>query len=56
MILREAGLMTAREFADAVNRDLVNLADNPHGRKPFETVMEEANSGAWNVSYQKLSV
>lgn len=54
-ILRDAGLMEPIEFAEAVNRDLVNLADNPHGRKPFKTLMEEANSGQWNVSYQKLA-
>ncbi len=53
--LRNAGMLSPSDFADLVNRDLTNLADNPHRHETFDEVMQAANTGKFGVAYTKLS-
>ena len=53
--LRKAGMLSPNEFANLVNRDLINLADNSHRHETFEEVMQAANTGKFGVAYTKLS-
>lgn len=54
-MMADVGLLTADGFADLINRDIINLAENPNRAKPLVQVMADANSGLFGVAYTKMS-
>ncbi len=54
-ILLDAGIVTEDEFVSLINRDIINLSDNPHHGRPFAEIMVEAHAGKFGTSHAKLS-
>lgn len=55
LILKEAGLLTQADFAQLVNRDIINLADNPHHGATLQELIDAGNSGTFGTAGKKLS-
>jgi|GEM_PF-983514 len=54
-ILLDAGLMTLEKFADLVNRDMINIADNPHRAATYADLISAEKNGKYGTTYKKLS-
>jgi predicted metalloprotease with PDZ domain len=54
-ILLEAKLLTAQKFAELVNQDIYNIADNPHSRDTYIDLVAAIKSGKYMTAYKKLS-
>jgi predicted metalloprotease with PDZ domain len=54
-ILFDARLLTPEKFAGLVNRDIVNIADNPHKNATFQDLIRAAETGKFNQPFNKLS-
>jgi predicted metalloprotease with PDZ domain len=54
-VLLDAGLLSTAAFAELVNRDLINLADNPYRQVSFDEMMTMANAGRFGTAHAKLS-
>lgn len=54
-LLLDAGLLSKHKFADLVNRDIINIADNPHKNTTYQDLVEATKTGKFNQSFNKLS-
>ena len=54
-ILLDAGLMTQEKFAELVNRDIINIADNPNLIATYADLIAASNNGKYGTAYKKLS-
>lgn len=54
-ILLDAKLLTPKKFAALVNKDLYNLADNPHGRESYSELVTAIKNGKFSTAHKKLS-
>ncbi|MEZ5344763.1 MAG: hypothetical protein R2681_04315 [Pyrinomonadaceae bacterium] len=54
-LLLSSGLITEREFIELINRDIINIADNPHGSANFDDVLEAVKERKYGQAFNKLS-
>lgn len=54
-ILFDAKIITTEKFAALVNRDIVNIADNPNKNTTFQDLIEATETGKFNQPFNKLS-
>jgi len=54
-VLFDAGLLTPRQFADLINKDIHSLADNPHKSILYKELLKIANARKFTSSHKKLS-
>lgn len=54
-ILLDAGLMTQQKFAGLINRDIINIADNPNHSATYADLLTASKSGKYGTAYKKLS-
>lgn len=54
-LLLDGGLIDADAFAESVNGDLRNLADNPGSAATYEELRRVEASGGWDTAYKKLA-
>jgi predicted metalloprotease with PDZ domain len=54
-ILLDAGLMPLEKFAALVNRDIINLADNPNRAATYADLISAQSSGKFGTAFKKLS-
>jgi predicted metalloprotease with PDZ domain len=54
-ILLEAGLMTPHQFAEQINKAVLNIADNPHRTETYDDFVAAAKAGKFDATYKKLS-
>jgi len=54
-ILLDEGLLTQEKFADLINRDILNIADNPNHSATYADLMTANKSGRYGTAYKKLS-
>ncbi len=54
-LLLDAKLLTKQKFADLVNRDIINIADNPHKNTTYQDLVDAANNGKFGQAFNKLS-
>jgi len=54
-ILLEAKLITPQQFVDYINKDIINIADNPQRNKTMEELASAAKANQYGTAYRKLS-
>jgi predicted metalloprotease with PDZ domain len=54
-ILLEAKLITSEQFAAYVNKDIINIADNPHRTKTLDELAAVAKANQYSTAHKKLS-
>lgn len=54
-ILLEARLLTPEKFAALINKDIYNIADNPHGKESYDELITAIRAGKYGPAYKKLS-
>lgn len=54
-ILFDAGLLSKQMFAELINRDIINIADNPHKATTYQDLVNATETGKFNQSFNKLS-
>ena len=54
-ILREAGLLSDRGFAELMNKAVRNIADNPHRAETYDDFVKASKEKRFNSLYKKLS-
>lgn len=54
-ILFDAKLLTREKFAALVNRDIINIADNPNKNATFQDLVAATENGKFNQVFSKLS-
>jgi predicted metalloprotease with PDZ domain len=54
-ILYDAGLLSPEQFADLINKDIHNLADNPHKSISYSDLLAVAKARAFTSDHKKLS-
>lgn len=54
-ILFDAGLLKKERFAYLINRDIINITDNPNRAAAFDELTEAVKSGKYNQAFNKLS-
>lgn len=54
-ILFDAGLLSTADFVYLINRDLINIADNPHKAETYTAILASNNKGTYGTDYKKLS-
>lgn len=54
-ILFDAKLLTPEKFAELINRDILNIADNPNKNTTFQDLIEATKTGKFNTPFIKLS-
>jgi predicted metalloprotease with PDZ domain len=54
-ILLDAGLLTRERFAELINRDIINIADNPHKAATYKDMLEAMENGKFGQAFIKLS-
>jgi predicted metalloprotease with PDZ domain len=55
LILTEAGLMSRRQFAASINRDLLNISDNPHRAKTYAELAALIKANQYGPAAKKLA-
>jgi predicted metalloprotease with PDZ domain len=54
-ILRDAGLISEREFVDSVNANILNIADNPNRSKTYDELVQMGKEGRFDGDAKKLA-
>jgi predicted metalloprotease with PDZ domain len=54
-ILFDAQILTPEKFAALINRDVVNIADNPHKSATLQDFTKALENGKFNQAFNKLS-
>jgi predicted metalloprotease with PDZ domain len=54
-LIANAGLIKIEDFVNYVNRDLIDLADNPHATFTYDQIAAADTGGKWDSSFFKLS-
>lgn len=54
-ILLETGLITPEKYMEFLNKDILNVADNPHRAETYDQLMAAAKEGRFDGVYKKLS-
>lgn len=54
-ILLDAKLLTLEKFAELINRDIINIADNPNKNTTFQDLVKATQTGKFNQAFNKLS-
>jgi len=54
-ILFDAKIITPAKFAELVNRDIINIADNPNKNTTFQDLVKASETGKFNQPFIKLS-
>jgi predicted metalloprotease with PDZ domain len=54
-ILLEAKLITPANFAEQINKAILNIADNPHRAETYDDFVAAAKAGKFDGNYKKLS-
>lgn len=53
--LFDAGLLSKEKFAALVNRDIINIANNPHKSATFDELIDATKTGKYGQAFNKLS-
>lgn len=51
----DAGLLSTEDFVYLINRDIINITDNPHKEKTYAELLASAKKGIYGTDYKKLS-
>jgi predicted metalloprotease with PDZ domain len=54
-LLLDNDLITREKFAELVNQDIINIADNSHRAATYEDLSAAARAGRYNTAYKKLA-
>ncbi len=54
-VLLDAGLISMQQFAELINRDIINIADNPHHAATYTDLLNASKNGKYTATYKKLS-
>jgi predicted metalloprotease with PDZ domain len=54
-ILLDAGRLTRQRFAELINRDIINIADNPHKEATYKDIVEATETGKFAQAFNKLA-
>jgi predicted metalloprotease with PDZ domain len=54
-LLAEAGLLSQERFAYLINRDIINIADNPNRNANYADLVAASTGGKYGTTYKKLS-
>ncbi|MEZ5427206.1 MAG: hypothetical protein R2747_13130 [Pyrinomonadaceae bacterium] len=54
-ILLEGGLLSPQKFIELVNRDIINIAENPHRATDYDDLIEATKNRKYDQAFNKLS-